>query len=137
MTINPDAFAAAAEALVGTPFRLHGRDPRTGLDCIGVFAAALKACGQDADLPVGYRMRMVSLEEWLPSPSEFGFRVAEGPALAGDVVLQRVGPVQYHLAIALGSSGWVHAHAGLRRVVKTPARPDGPIIEQWRPVAPT
>ena len=133
MTLDAEAFAAAANALVGTPFRLHGRDPRTGLDCIGVFAAALSACGKQHDLPRGYRLRMASLEGWLPMPDDCGFTTVQGPPCAGDVVLMRVGPVQHHLAIALGGSGWVHAHAGLRRVVRTSALPEGSIIEHWRP----
>lgn len=137
MTLDPQTFAAAAEALVGTPFRLHGRDPRTGLDCIGVFAAALEACGRRHDLPLGYGLRMTSIEGWLPKPGDWGFVAVSGRPRAGDAVLLRLGPVQYHLAIAIGSADWVHAHAGLRRVVRTSALPDGPIVEHWRPAPST
>ena len=35
------ALASAAEALVGARFRLHGRDPATGLAGLCVLAAAL------------------------------------------------------------------------------------------------
>ena len=35
------AIAAAARALVGVPFRLQGRDPALGLDCVGLVGAAL------------------------------------------------------------------------------------------------
>ncbi len=38
---------AAARALVGVPFRLHGRD-RDGLDCVGVAALALGRTGPGA-----------------------------------------------------------------------------------------
>lgn len=137
MTIDPQALAAAAEALVGTPFRLHGRDPETGLDCIGVLDTALKACGQAIDLPSGYRLRMRSLEHWLPEPQTLGFAWAAGPVSQGDVVMQAVGPAQFHLAIAVAGDGWVHAHAGLRRVVRTATLPFGPICHHWRPVART
>ena len=34
-------LAAAALTLVGSPWRLHGRNPATGLDCIGLLGAAL------------------------------------------------------------------------------------------------
>ena len=36
-----EALATAAEQLIGIPFRLHGRNPETGLDCVGVVAAAV------------------------------------------------------------------------------------------------
>ena len=55
------ALAAAAESLVGTRFRLHGRDPDTGLDCVGLLAASLAAIGRAAPLPNGYRLRARSL----------------------------------------------------------------------------
>lgn len=136
MTIDPHAFAAAAKALVGVPFRLHGRDPKTGLDCIGVFDAALRACGHPGGLPRGYSLRMTSLGGWLPSPTSLGFADAQGAAAAGDVVLLNLGPAQFHLAIAIPGEAWIHAHAGLRRVVQTSALPAGSVIRHWRP-APT
>jgi hypothetical protein len=58
-----DELAAQARALVGAPFRLHGRDPETGLDCLGVLAAALAACGISARLPNGYVLRNRILPE--------------------------------------------------------------------------
>ncbi len=39
--MNAD-LAAAALNLIGTPFRLHGRDPATGLDCVGLVAEAMR-----------------------------------------------------------------------------------------------
>ena len=44
--MTAESLALAAEALEGAPFRLHGRDPVTGLDCIGVLAQSLEAFGQ-------------------------------------------------------------------------------------------
>ena len=38
-------LAAAALYLVGAPFRLHGRDPRTGVDCVGLVLLALEGAG--------------------------------------------------------------------------------------------
>ena len=45
------AIAAAARALVGVPFRLQGRDPVLGLDCVGLVGAAMRAAGY---APVSY-----------------------------------------------------------------------------------
>lgn len=130
-------LAAAAATLIGTPFRLHGRDPETGVDCIGLFVAAMARCGRAAALPTGYPLRLRSLNGWLPDPGGVGFAVADLPFEPGDVVMIEPGPAQFHLAIAAPDQGWVHAHAGLRRVVHTRALPAGPVLNHWRlaPVA--
>lgn len=126
------ALADAAAALVGVRFRLHGRDPGTGLDCIGLFAAAMAALGRPVELPTGYPLRLSQLSGWLPEPDACGMVPVEPPFVQGDVVLLAAGPGQFHLAIAGPGHGWVHAHAGLRRVVCQPDRPAGRIIHQWR-----
>ncbi len=126
------ALAAAAAALVGTPWRLHGRDPTTGLDCIGLLGAALAAVGRPVVLPTGYPLRLRALDGWLPDPGKLGFVPALGPDAAGDVVLLRLGPAQVHLAMAAPQGGWIHAHAGLRKVVCQDALPRGQILGRWR-----
>lgn len=130
------ALAAAAEALVGTRFRLHGRDPAGGLDCIGLLAAAMAATGRPLVLPGGYPLRLNRIDAWLPDPATCGFAPAAPPWMAGDVVMVQPGPAQFHLAIAASDGGWVQAHAGLRRVVQTPELPAGPILHHWR-IVPT
>lgn len=125
-------LAHAAEKLVGTPFRLHGRDPATGLDCVGVLAASLGACGLPAHLPTGYALRMRALPDLSPFAAESGFVMASGPIAPGDVLLVGVGPVQFHLLVALTTGRFIHAHAGLRRVVSG-EKPPGWIVERhWR-----
>lgn len=130
--MSGDALAAAAEALAGARFRLHGRDPATGLDCIGVLAAALAAIGRPAPLPTGYALRARRLPALAGIVSACGFGGAEGAVRPGDVMLLRVGPCQYHFAIALAGGRFVHAHAGLRRVVVAPGPPPWPILRRWR-----
>ena len=125
-------LASAARDLVGCRFRLHGRDPASGLDCIGVLGAALAAAGRPVTLPSGYPLRLARLDSWLPDIATCGFITAEGPAIAGDVILLQPSTGQVHLALAADGGGWVHAHAGLRRVVLTPALPQGPILHHWR-----
>lgn len=128
------ALASAAEALVGARFRLHGRDPATGLDCLGVLAAALAAIGRGAHLPQGYTLKLRAL----PALDRFvrgcGLAPAPcGPILPGDVLLARIGPAQVHLAVAGHGGRIVHAHAGLMRVVAMPGPPPWPLIHHWRP----
>ncbi|MBO9499856.1 MAG: hypothetical protein J7483_10415 [Novosphingobium sp.] len=126
------ALAAAAERLIGTPFALHGRDPARGLDCVGLVAAALAAIGRPAVAPLGYRLRQVRVEGFLGAVVRSGLVAAVGPTRAGDVLLVRPGPAQHHLVIAATAGGFVHAHAGLGRVVLTPAPLGWPVDHHWR-----
>jgi cell wall-associated NlpC family hydrolase len=61
-----------------------------------------------------------------------GLADAASPLAPGDVLLVRPGPAQHHLVIAAAAGGFVHAHAGLGRVVLTPAPLDWPIDRHWR-----
>lgn len=121
--MNP--VEARALALVGCPFRLHGRDPATGLDCVGVAAIATGAAA-----PTGYALRSERVgeaEAWL---QRHGFaRVNE--ALPGDLMLMRPGPGQLHLCIRI-AGGVVHADLGLKRVVARPELPKWEVLGIWR-----
>jgi hypothetical protein len=126
------ALANAASKLVGVPFRLQGRNPATGLDCIGVLAASLHAAGRPANLPRTYRLktlRPIDADTWANAS---GLESASGPAVAGDVLLVRVSACQFHLLIALEPRLFVHAHAGLRRVVRHDGTVPWPIVGHWR-----
>lgn len=131
MSKGAERFAKAAEALAGTPFRLHGRDPATGLDCVGLVGAALGACGGQARYPQGYRLRNADIARWLRFGEINGLHPCTHAVLRGDILLTQPGPAQHHLLVALGGNRFVHAHAGLRRVVcqrLTLAQP----LMQWR-----
>ena len=126
------AFAAAAQALAGVPFRLHGRDPATGLDCIGLIVAALAACGRSPALPNGYRLSQRTLPDLSGFAAANGFAETREGVRAGDVLLLRVGPAQVHFAIALPHERFVHAHAGLGRVALGEPPLPWPILRRWR-----
>lgn len=134
--MTPATLAEAAETFVGTRFRLHGRNPATGLDCIGLFSASMTQAGSACPVPTGYPMRVLDLAQWLPDPAIFGLLDAEPPFQPGDVAMLRPSVGQFHLAIA-GRFGWVHAHAGLRRVVRQPDLPSGDLVHHWRLIPPT
>lgn len=125
-------FAEAAEALVGTPFRFRGRDLRTGLDCVGLVEAALCAIGRPAPPLTGYAMRQAGSTPQLGAASAAGFEPAEGAIEPGDLLLARPGPAQVHLLVAARCGGFVHAHAGLGRVVLAPPPCTWPIERRWR-----
>lgn len=118
------AVAEAALRAVGTRFRLHGRGAE-GLDCVGLVALALRAGGYAGAVPSGYSLRG---GDW-GLLDRLLVRVVE--AEPGDVLVMAVGPGQIHLGIRT-VGGFVHADAGLRRVVERPGMPPWPLIGVWR-----
>lgn len=129
---DAEAFARAAENLVGTPFRLHGRDPASGLDCIGLVHACLLAIGRKPVAPRGYRLRNLSIAQWIDHAEKSELLSTEGCISRGDVLLVQPSTVQHHLLIALGPAEVVHAHAGLRKVVRQALSRDLTIGAHWR-----
>ncbi len=122
------AVVTRARACVGARFRLQGRDPATGLDCVGLAAAA---CGVPTP-PARYALRGGQAEVVMAAIDATGLkRVAVGEARAGDVVLAMAGARQFHLLVLTGQ-GFVHADARLRRVVEVPSRPGWPLLAAWR-----
>jgi len=113
-----------ARALIGTPFRLHGRDA-AGLDCVGLVALAW----QQTQIATGYALRTND-----PAAIEAALRVLRfrrrRKLKPGDILILNAGPAQLHLGIWTGTS-LIHADAGLRRVVETPDWPRWPILSMW------
>ena len=130
-----ERVAAAALGLVGTPFRLHGRDPVTGLDCVGLVAAALERAGRKAAAPAGYRMRNAEIGPLLRFAGAAGLVPASGPLQPGDILLVVTGPLQHHLLVAGRAGLFIHAHAGLGRVVAMPGPVPWPVVRRWSPTA--
>ncbi|MBX7494453.1 C40 family peptidase [Qipengyuania sp. 6B39] len=125
-------LADAAETLVGTPFRLHGRSPVHGVDCVGLVACALTLCGREPRPPSGYQLRNCDIAAHLDFAHRNGFEPVAGRTVRGDLLLVTPGPAQHHLLVSLGTSDFIHAHAGLRRVVRTIGTPQWPILNHWR-----
>lgn len=132
MTGLADRFATEAERLEGTRFRLHGRDPATGLDCIGLAACALARAGGKATAPRHYALRNLDIGRFLNGGRPDGFEPVTGAPRRGDLLLVRPGPAQHHVLIALSPHRFVHAHAGLRRVVIQHGPHRWPVIHHWR-----
>lgn len=120
----PERAISRARALVGKPFRLHGRDER-GVDCVGLVAIAY---GQA--VPGGYALRTADAGAVSGPLAVLKFRKQRIPK-PGDILLLDAGPAQLHLGLWTGDSV-IHADAGLRRVVETPGMPRWPIISIWR-----
>ena len=125
-------LARVAESLVGVPYRLHGRDPTRGLDCAGVVAVALAGVGVRSRMPEGYPLRVLDGERYLRFAAANELVAVTGAMRAGDIVFCRPSGGQFHLMVASGSTRWVHAHAGLRRVVALDGECPWPVVAHWR-----
>jgi hypothetical protein len=101
------------------------------LDCVGLVSIALVAAGKVPNLPTGYGLRNMTVEHWLPLAHRSGLVPAHGPIEPAQVLLLGLTRCQHHLAIAISPTDVVHAHAGLRSVVRQPLDPVWHIITKW------
>ena len=115
-----------ARALIGVPFRLHGRNPRFGLDCVGL---AAEVFGEE-QVPTGYGLRGKRPDQIDAALRAAGFvRRRTGPR-PGDLFVMEPGPLQLHLGVWT-ATGLIHADAGLRQVVEAPGWPRWPVHSIW------
>jgi murein DD-endopeptidase / murein LD-carboxypeptidase len=123
----PDQFAqdfvAAARLCLGARFRLQGRQPETGLDCIGLIIWSAKRAG----------LVVPDAQDYLLSdnPARLDAGLLAAPIVpidpatiaAGDIVRLLSNGQPLHLAIC-GSESLIHADIKCRKVVEqrlTPA----------------
>ena len=128
-----EKIVVAARRTVGAPFRLHGRDPVTGLDCIGLVVHALRSAGHrhaDGLAPQGYSVRGGNIARFAEILCAAGLRKVRKPR-PGDLIVVQAGVAQFHMMIAT-DAGHVHAHAGLGKVVEMPGASPWPVLSRWR-----
>lgn len=125
-----ERVAAAARAAVGARFRLHGRSVADGLDCVGLAALALRGGGFAGEVPTGYPLRSGDAARLDALIVALGLRRVRRTR-TGDLIAMASGPGQLHLGIAT-ATGFVHADAGLMRVVERPGVPPWPVVGCWR-----
>lgn len=131
MTKEACSLAQASARFVGVTFRLHGRNPATGLDCVGLVASALAAIGRTPVVPQDYALRNSEITKLLAFAAANAFEHRAGPIETDDLILVRPGPAQFHLLIAEHSGSFIHAHAGLRRVVRMPGPLGWTVHRHW------
>lgn len=125
MTTRGEEIAAAARACIGTPFRLHGRVPGRGLDCVGLVVHVGRSLALIDHDETGYGLSGsgARLEaELMRAGLE---RVAVAQTRVGDVLLFDMGRGLLHVAVR-SEHGVIHAHRGLGRVV------EHRLDEEWR-----
>ena len=121
--------AGRARALVGTRFRPQGRDPRLGVDCLGMLICVFDLAGEP--IRRDYRLRGDHRRELEAGFQAYFRRVRPSRQRPGDVLLMRVAPDQFHVAITT-ERGFVHADARLGMVVETAGRPRWPTMAIFR-----
>ena len=82
--------------------------------------------------PTGYNLRNIGIEQWLHLAPRSGLRPSAGHVTAGEVLLIALANCQHHLVIAADTRTVIHAHAGLRRVVRQPLDASWQIQAKWR-----
>jgi murein DD-endopeptidase / murein LD-carboxypeptidase len=122
-----DKVIARARAAIGTPFRLHGREIESGLDCVGLVAFAYD---QHEDIPTGYSLRGGTAQGFARMIGAFQLVYRRGKFRAGDVLLMQAGAAQFHFGLWTGDS-LIHADAILRRTVERPGMPPWPVVGSW------
>ena len=124
-----DRVVAAAKGAVGATFRLHGRNPAYGLDCVGLAGLALRAGGYDGDIPADYPVRGWMASQMMEAIDAGALVRTDRPA-PGDLLLFAIDAAHFHLGIKT-PGGIVHADASLRRVVERPGVPPWPLVAAW------
>ena len=80
----------AARAMIGAPFRLHGRNPPTGLDCIGLALRVLEQAGHKrlggGMIPAAYSVRGGTAEQFGTTMRAAGLRAVRR-AKAGELAI--------------------------------------------------
>ena len=121
-------YAERARALVGTRFRPQGRDPN-GLDCVGVIVEIFAI--EPAKVRRDYKLSGDHSGEVCATLKPYFRKGSVAQLRRGDLLVMAVTDRQTHLAVRT-DRGFVHAHAGLRRVVETPGLPEWPVIGAFR-----
>jgi hypothetical protein len=114
--------------MVGSRFRPQGRDPRLGLDCLGLAAAAYNV--PPSEIPSDYRLRGDHLAVLLRGIDVHFRRISIKQVEPGDMLLCEVARDQHHLVIRT-RSGFIHADAR-HGVVETPGEPPWPLLRAFR-----
>ena len=123
--MDGDEVVRRARALVGVRFGPGGRSA-AGIDCVGLVALATGCVA-----PAGYAQRGTPGFDIVGAMRRAGLAPVAGARRAGDVLLLKPDPRQWHLAVWTGA-GIVHADAGLGRVCERPGAVDWPVAGVWR-----
>ncbi len=101
------------------------------MDCIGLLADALESVGFKGTIPANYGLRGNFEETAQAFFQAESFMAADRHVpFLGEFAIAIIAPRQMHFII-YANDGFVHAHAGLRRVVLTPGPSPWPLLGRW------
>lgn len=115
---------AAARRCLGTPFHHQGRQPRFGIDCIGLIVVALRAAGMQVNDYSDYSRRPDG-KSLIAALTEHGAQPVS-KIEPGDILLFRYDNQPQHVALATEPDRMIHSFAVAGQVVETP------IGDYWR-----
>lgn len=118
--MEPDRIAAiiaAARRCLGTPFHHQGRQPRHGIDCIGLIVVALRAIGLTVHDHTNYSRRPDG-KSLLAALTEHGAKPVS-KIQPGDILLFRYDNQPQHVALATEPDRMIHSFAVAGEVVET------------------
>jgi cell wall-associated NlpC family hydrolase len=99
--------------LVGVPWVAGGRDPRVGLDCLGLVLEAARRRGLPAEEPADALERVAQVQGWSIRDDDFpgDWRPVEPPYETNDVLLLPGWPLagENHLGYVAGEGWVIHA----------------------------
>ncbi|MGL5837979.1 MAG: peptidoglycan endopeptidase [Sphingorhabdus sp.] len=126
-------IAKRALQAVGTPYRLFGRVAGKSLDCVGLVLTALGPEYPHNLRGLHYSLKgdQIAKARACFAGTRFLETEADGLCHPGDLILVAPGPSQLHFMVCV-FGGWVHADAGLGRVVMRPGELPWPIKCSWR-----
>ena len=117
MTTAADILAEARTWL-GTPFHHQGRLKGVGADCLGLVVGVGRALGLSQADGTGYP-RQPDGTALLAGLDAAYVRLPLGRQKPGDILVFRIRREPQHLALLTASSGMIHVHAAVGRVVET------------------
>lgn len=113
----------AARKYLGVKWKHQGRNPESGLDCLGLVVQVAKDMGMTPHDPVDYtkspdgQRLLAELNTQLNPVVDYD---------TGDILLIRMGTNPQHLAFVTESGGIIHSYANIRRVV------EHPLDDEWK-----
>lgn len=112
-----------ARQYLGVKWKHQGRNPESGLDCLGLIVQVAKDLGMNPHDPVDYtkapdgKRLMAELNTQLTLVINYQ---------VGDILLMRMGTNPQHLAIVTETGGIIHSYANIRKVV------EHPLDDEWK-----
>lgn len=118
MSIKGDMIAAAADAMVGVPFKHQGRNPHAGVDCAGLVLCSVWSAGCELPDCIGYGPQPQA-HVLLAELQQRARRIHRDDAEPGDILLfQYRVEMPMHFAVLLANNYVVHAHGQTGKVIK-------------------